>query len=793
MVIAKEEIVSTGATVATEDYEIIGKSHPRADARDKVTGSALYLGDLKLNGMLYGKVLRSKHSHARILRVDTSKAEKLPGVKGVVSGADLSFMHGESLWDEHFMARDKVRYKGEAVAGVAAVDEETAEEALELIAVEYEVLPPVFDMMEAIKPEAPLLHEKLGSYHRAPGIEPIAGTNICQHFELQRGNIETGFAESDYIFEDTFTTQMQQHCSIEPHMAICLINDENKITLWAHNDSPYRCRKEIASSLKIPFANVRVIIAPNIGGNFGGKGGLKAEACAIALAWKIRNRPIRIVYTREEEFCSSSGRHPSRIRMKTGVKKDGTILARQVETYLDSGAYAEKGPTVAQFCGVSGAGPYKIPHVKIDAYCVYTNKTVTGAIRGYGGPQAAWAYESQMDIIAHKLGIDPLEMRLRQVYEEGDLHITGQRHHSQGLKDCLEKLAETMKWGKPLGKDRGRGLACMERAVKTPFGSAAFVKVNEDGTVEILSSTTEVGQGSNTVLRQIVAEELGVALESVRKDAPDTAFTPFDASTTSSRTTFHMGNAAKLAATDAREQILKLAAPLLDIPLAGLGIKDGKVYVKGWPETVMPISQVLSQHYGPSGTVLGRGYYIPRMPEKSADYYSRFMVFWLTGANGAEVEVNRMTGEVKVLKIWATYDAGKVIHPDNCEGQLQGGASMGLGFALSEEMLFKDGDVMNPSFLSYKLPSALDVPEIIPMFVEHPHKDGPFGAKGLGETTNVPVPPAIANAIYDAVGVRIKHLPITPDKVLEALKQKARDGMSSSAMSERSDRDQRAS
>ncbi|HEV2283104.1 MAG TPA: xanthine dehydrogenase family protein molybdopterin-binding subunit [bacterium] len=765
------KLVSEGV----DAYRVVGKSYPRADVRDKVTGSALYLEDLRLTGMLYGKVLRSPHSHARLVRVDTSRARALPGVRAVITGADFPFVHGESIWDEPFLARDKVRYKGEAVAAVAAVDEETAEDALALITVDYEPLPAVLDLAGAVKPGAILVHERLDTYRCELGITPIPGSNVCNHFQLARGDVAAGMAEADYLFEDTFTTPMQQHCSIEPHIAVCRVSNDDEMTLWLHNDSPYRCRKEIANALKIPLKDVRVITAPAIGGNFGGKGGLKAEAPAIALAWTLRNRPIRIVYTREEEFCAALGRHPSLIRMKTGVKRDGTIVARRAEVYLDTGAYAEKGPTVAVFAGVSAAGPYKIPHVKVDAYCVYTNKCVAGAMRGYGGPQAAWAYESQMDIIAARLGMDPLEIRLKQVYEEGDEHITGQDSVSQNLKECLQAVAARMEWGKPLGKNRGRGIACMERAVKTPFGSAAYVQVNEDGTVDVISSTTEVGQGSETVLRQIAAEELGVPLESVAKAAPDTAFTPFDASTTSSRSTFHMGNAVKTAAADARAQLLTLAAPLLDAGPSDLTIRDGHVSVQGDASKTLSIAQVLRQHYGPSGTVLGRGYYIPTMPKRSAEYYSRYMVYWLLGANGAEVEVDTTTGQVKVLKLWGAYDTGKAIHPVNCEGQIQGGAATGLGFAMGEEVIFQDGEVMNPTFLAYKTPVAPDVPEIVPILVERPHPWGPYGAKGLGETTNVPVPPAIANAIFDAVGVRIKDLPITPDKVLDALKKRERE------------------
>jgi len=762
-------------TNISKQYEFfgnIGKSPIRVDGRDKVMGRAIYIEDVKLPGMLYGKVLRSKYPHARILKIDTSRAERLPGVKGVVTGKDVPFLHGESLCDEPFLSIDKIRYMGEGVAAVVAMDEETAEEALALITVEYEELPAVFDPVEASKPEAPLIHETMETYTRASIVHPIKGTNICNHFELRKGDVKRGFAESDYIFEDTFTTQMQQHCSLEPHGSICLIDDDTNVTLWTNNDSPYRCRHEIANAFKIPLTKVRVISAPSIGGNFGGKGGLKAEACAIALAWKVRNRPIKVMYTREEEFCSSLVRHPSVVQMKTGVKKDGTIIAREVKIYWATGAYAEKGPTVSRFGGVSAAGPYKIPNVSIDGYCVYTNRQVAGAMRGYGGPQACWAYESQMDIIANKLGIDPLEMRLRHVYEENDIHTTGQELHSEGLKECLIKIAERMEWkGKPLGKDQGRGIACMERAVKTPFGSAAFVKVNEDGTVDVLSSTTEVGQGSETILCQIVAEEMGIPMERVRKASPDTAFTPFDASTTSSRSTFHMGNAVKMAARDAKEQILKLAAEMLETSPEVLEVKDGNIDVKGWPGKPLPIGRVLSEHFGMSGTVLGRGYYFPKTSEGPVEYFSILMAFWLLGAHGVEVEVDRQTGQVKILKIYAAHDTGKTIHPANCVGQIQGGVSIGLGYALLEEIMFKGENVLNPSFLNYKIPSALDIPEIDPILVECPHPDGPYGAKGMGETTNVPTPPAIANAIYNAIGIRIKDLPITPDKILEALRQ----------------------
>jgi len=357
------------------------------------------------------------------------------------------------------------------------------------------------------------------------------------------------------------------------------------------------------------------------------------------------------------------------------------------------------------------------------------------------------------------------------VYQDGDTHNTGQVLHSEGLKEYLQKTAERMAWGrKPLAKNQGRGIACMERAVKTPFGSAAFVKVNEDGTVEILSSTTEVGQGSETVLSQIAAAELGVPLAWVRKATPDTAFTPYDTSTTSSRSTFHMGNAVKFAAAEAKDQILKLAAQMLEANPVDLKIRDGKVFVAGVPQRSVAISEVLTHHFGSSGTVLGKGWYYPEMEDK-AEYFSNYMIFWILGAQGAEVEFNRETGEVKILKIYAAMDVGKAIHPSNCEGQIEGGVSMGVGYALYEDLMFKGGEVLNPNLLNYKVPTLLEMPEVETILVECHHKEGPYGAKGPGECTNVATPPAISNAIYDAVGIRIRDLPITPDKVLKALRE----------------------
>jgi CO/xanthine dehydrogenase Mo-binding subunit len=763
-----------GGSDLKKEFATVGKSVIRLDARDKVRGVATYIVDMKFAGMLHGKVLYSKFPHAHIVRIDTAGAKRLPGVKAVITGKDMPFLHGESLHDQPFLAVGKVRYMGEAVAAVAAVDEETAEEALDLIEVEYEELPAVLNPIDAMKQGASLLHEKLGEYYHPPVITPVPGTNICNYTQVRKGDIEQGFKEADHIFEDTFTTQMTQHATIEPHAAVCKVTPDGKLTLWGNNDSPYRARREIAVALKLPLHHVRVIGAPYIGGNFGGKGGLKSEAIAIALAWNYRGRPIRIVNTREEEFTSTVVRHPTVITLKTGVRNDGTIVARQCTCLWDTGAYAEKGPTVSRMGGASSAGVYDIPHVSIDSYCVYTNNQVSGALRGYSGPQTAWAYESQMDMIAQRLGIDPVKIRLLNSYDEGSIHTGGQVLHDVSLKTCLKKAAEEMDWEKPSAAPyRGKGIAFGERFIKTPFASAAFLKVNEDGTVDVISSTSEVGQGGETTLCQIAAEELGVPLSDVSKAAPDTAFTPFDESTTSSRSTFHMGNAVKLAARDAKDQILQMAGKQMKVSVKKLTIIDGMVQIAGKPETATPIGQVLRRRYGASGSVLGRGFYFPEGLAPEGEYFTLNCVFWMYCAQGAEVEVDPNTGQVKILRIVAAHDTGTAINPKSCIEQIAGSMSFGLGYTFYEDLIRENGKTANPSFLSYKIPTTLDMPPIEAHLVEPYFEPGPFGAKAIGEPASVPTAPAIANAIANAIGVRIMDLPITPDKILAALKKKA--------------------
>jgi carbon-monoxide dehydrogenase large subunit len=766
------------------DYRIIGKSVPRVDAPLKVTGKALYVDDLKISGMLFGKVLRSHLPHALIKEIDVSEAYRIPEVKAVVTGKEFPYRQGLIIRDEPFLAQDKVRYIGEAVAAVAATTEKAAQKGVEMIKVIYEPLPAIFDAVEASKPGAPLIHEDLVSYPHSDPARPVANSNICSHFKLRKGDVESAFKETDCIFEDTYTTPFVQHCALEPHAAIATFDQSGRITVWSGNDGPHRCLREIAESMGIPFSDIRIISTLQ-GGGFGSKGGLRAEAIAIALASKLKNHPVKVTYTREEVFTSTLVRHAVLIRSKAGVMKDGQIIAKKVELFWNTGAYSEKGPWVCKNASMTAAGPYKIPNVWIDGYCVYTNNPIAGPMRGFGVPQVTFSYESQMDEIAHNLHIDPLKLRLNNALDENTETAWGERIRSIGLKECLEKAAIGVNWQEPSnGRNRGKGIACMQKHSGTPPGTtSAAVKYNHDGTLHILTSSMEVGQGVTTILSQLASEELNVPMEKIRVSLADTDYTPFDPSTVGSRTTYHMGNAVLLACQDIKKQAISIASELWNISTKGLKFKDGKVVSKKGQE--IPVIELLDHYGGMSGGggggLIGRGTFYTKHgtgldPETGQGKKSA--AFWMYGAQAVEVEIDKETGKVKILRLSTAHDVGKAINPLNCEQQMEGALAMGIGYALYEKLNINRGQVFNPSLENYKIPTSRDLPQNVDtLFVETLHPEGPFGGKGMAEPAAAPTAAAIGNAIFNATGVRLKEIPLTAEKIQSAIEKLEKRGL----------------
>ncbi|MEE8564458.1 MAG: xanthine dehydrogenase family protein molybdopterin-binding subunit [Atribacterota bacterium] len=768
------------------NYFVVGKSIPRIDAMEKVKGKAIYGDDLIFPNLLYGKVLRSKSAHAKILHIDTSEAEKIPGVKAVVTGKEFATnfnnpLIGNPLADQPFLAVEKVRYIGEPIAVVAAINPEIAEDALDLIRVEYEQLPAVLNVEDALKYDIPLVHENFNNFRYSPGFKPVENSNICSYIEIKNGNIEQGFRETDFVFEDIFTTHSTQHVPMECHVAIAQFNPDDSITIWAPDQSPYGGQNLIATALRIPESRVRIITPSYIGGGFGGKLNLSGLMPIVAIAWKTNYRPVKIVLTREEEFISATIKHSSIIKLKTGVKKDGTIISRYAKLIFDTGAYADIGPKVLGKAAAGSLGPYKIPHIKVEGYCVYTNKAIAGAYRGFGIPQVCWAYESQMDIIANKLGINPVDIRLKNIVEEGYITPTEkQEAHAVGLNECLIKVKENIsqkREGKIIeNRKRGKGVACGYKTAKTPSGANAFVKLNSDASADIFVSSVEMGQGVNTIFAQIVAEELNIPFNNIRILPADTNITPFFPASNASRVTFYLGNAVKKATQDIKEQLFEIAKDILKADKEDLALEKGSFFVKKEPERKVKIMEIMKKTYPGGISILGRGTYYQY---KLGSFPSHVKVeiptteVWMYASQGVEVEVDTETGRVKILKIVAAHDVGKAINPVTCEGQIEGGVLMALSNAMLEELLFNEkGKILNSSLLDYKIPSVLDMPEINAILVEEAHREGPYGAKGLGEMVAVPTAPAIANAIFDAVGIRIKDLPITPDKLLRALKNK---------------------
>ncbi len=760
-----------------QSLKIAGHDVPRLDGVDKVNGLARYTGDMDLPGMAYGKILRSPVPHARLVRIDTSKAESLPGVITVLTRddlANLNYYYGATYKDQTVVAVDKVRFVGDPLAAVLATDEAVADEALAQIDVEYEDLPNITTIDEALAPGAPLVHETesvkaelRGSKYGAP--PRFKGTNVCYHFGYSRGDIEDGFKNSDYVFENTFRFSKVQHFSMETHSTLAHF-DAGQLTVWTSCQDPFTLREHLAGIFKLPLSKVRVVV-PLVGGAYGGKLYVKTEPIAAALSWKT-GRPVKIVLSVEESFKTVT-RHPARVRIKTGVNKDGRLTTRECEIYMDTGAYADAGPRVTQKAGYRSLGPYRVPRTKVDAHGVYTNTVPAGAFRGFGAVQVTWAYESQMDIIAERLSIDRLELRLKNLLKKGKAYTPGDSPVDCDLKEGLLKIAEALDWNHKTSRpNTGKGLSCCIKDGGGTYKVAeAGVKMFADGSVVVETATVEVGQGSRTALSQVAAEELAVSLDSVSVAELDTNVTPYDVSTSASSSMTVMGLAVQRAAQDVKKQLFRAGAKVLGVKADRLTLKDGKVCApKG---RALAYSQVILDYYGSGGGgIVGRGVYRDKKSKKSI--LGSPTTFWEVGWGGAEVEVDPDTGVIRILKYVSASDVGKAINPLQCEGQDEGGVMMALGHTIFEEMKYnEDGQLLNPNLVDYRIPTFGDLPESFSShLIENGNGPGPFGAKGMGEGGVLPVASAIANAVADAVGVRIHDLPLSPPKIWHALQEK---------------------
>jgi len=753
-------------------YSVIGTRVRRVDGPEKVTGSAEYTFDIVLPGMLYGKILRSPHPHARILSIDTSQAEKLVGVKAVITGKD-TLGRKQGIWrrfpelcDEEILCREKVRYIGDPVAAVAAIDEDTAEEALDLIEVEYEPLPAVFDPMEAIKEDAPQVHD---------GVE--LNINVNRHIEW--GDVDEAFKQCDYIREDQFKCSSQAHVCMETHDAVASFGYDGKLTIWTSTQSSYYIQALAADMLGLREGDIRVIKPPT-GGGFGSKFELdSAQFCAALLSMKLC-KPVKIVLSREEEFTATKRRTPMYYFLKLGARKDGTMLAKEVRVLTEGGAYTSMGATALYLTGFFSSFPYKYPNYRFDGYRAYTNTAPTSAMRGFGAPQSTFVGESQIDMMAEDLGIDPIEIR-RINGMTPDYEVPGQAHiQSCGLHQCLNKIDEHIKERGKLPPNHGIGVSAygfMSGGIfnwfDTPYAfSAAIVRINIDGKVDLFTGACDIGQGSDTTLSMICAEELGVHLDDIRIHAADTGICPADLGAWGSRETLMNGNAVKMAAADAKRQLLEFAAAKMGPNIVyDFDIKDQWIHLADRPERGISYFDIVKEAIrGKDGeAIIGRGHYTPHRKGMISPAYS-------FGVQAVEVAVDTETGRYKLVNVTTAHESGTVINPVGIEGQLEGAIMMAGGYGFCEDQPMDEGKILNPSIADYKLIRSLDMPETEILEVETYEPEGPFGAKEAGEGLTNPTAGAIGNAVYKAVGVRINDLPITPEKVFRALREKEQQG-----------------
>ena len=734
--------------MAKRELKYVGHSVARVDGVEKVTGKAKFVGDLIIPGMLHGKILRSTYPHARVRSIDASRAETLPGVVAVLTAADIAdpnaIYNGRPV-----IAMNKIHYVGEPVAAVAALDLATAEEASALIEVDYEELPAVVGIDAAIRKDAPLIHEEKGS-------------NIGTHEKVERGNVDEGFAQSDVIVEDTFTFPMVYHYAMEPHSVIAQYDDNDEITVWSSAQHPFQVRGDIARLFKVPPAKVRMIIN-YLGGGYGSKSYTKFEPLVVALARKAR-RPVRICNSVAESMVTVR-RHGARVRIKTGAKRDGTIIAREAEIYLDTGGYDDNGPQVTARSATRVIGPYWIPHIRTDAYQVYTNTGSAGSYRAIGAPQVIYAGESQIEMIAAKIGMDPAEVRLRNLLKKGQELRPGLKGIDANLATSLKSLVRESGWKKSIKKKNAPiGMGCAtSNAGATPV-SVAMIRMQSDGIANIVAGSTEMGQGVRTTLTQIAAEELTLPMEQFRVAGADTKVTPYDSSTGSSRSTTLMGTAVQKAARDLKQQFVKIGAQTMGVKAGQIRVVDGAL-VCG--EARMTFQEAFERRFGKGsgGEMIGRGEAGPEITD------NRLPVFWEVGMGTSEVEIDHETGEVKVKKFISVADVGKAIHPEHCIAQEEGAAMQGIGHTLFEQLVYDNGQLINPNLVDYRIPTFADVPkEFHTVLVENGDGPGPFGVRGMAEGGILSVAPSVCNAIDRATGVRIKDLPLTPERVWRALR-----------------------
>ncbi len=772
--------VSINSSQNTANFNPVGKSVPRIEGRGIVTGQTKYVFDVNFPNMLVGKMIRSDRPHARIKSINTAKAQALPGVKAIITAKDTyGIKYGSNEYffphtvDQMAIESEKVRYIGDEIGAIAAVDEETVLEALNLIEVEYEELPSVTDVLEAMKPGAPQIHEAMN--------------NIGVILPVNFGNPERAFKESYYVREDKFYASAAAMAALEPHVCVGQWESfSNKITLWASSQAPFKCREALAKTLKMDLNDIRVIKLA-VGGGFGGKlEMLPMDFAACLLSKKAGGLPVKICYNREEEFSFSRRKHAMYYKIKTGVTQEGVITAMTGEVIADGGAYCSYGPTVMAAAIMRIFMVYKLQHFRINGYRVYTNTPISGAMRGFGGVQSGFAIESHMDLIANHLEIDPIEFRLRNITHANMTTVNKMLLTTNGLKECIERAAEASDWkNKHANKNyyktgivrRGIGIGIAadvmgSKMYKSHESAGAIIKVEEDGSVYLFTGAADTGQGSNTALSQIAAHALGVKYERIRIKSGDTEITPFDTGSFASRVTFISGNAALRGGHDAKLQILEIVAQEHKLDINDLDIVAEEVIDKKDKTVLMNFDKALelcySFNYGKQ--IIGRGSYNP----KTTPIDFRTGEGNVSGSYGfeaqiAEVDVNTETGEVHILKMWDAHDIGKAINPQSVEAQIEGSLMMGIGYTFTEDLRFKNGRVLNPNFANYRVPRSIGVPEMHSILIETDDPEGPYGAKGMGEASLLPTSAAIANAIEDACGVRIKDLPITPAKIIEGL------------------------